>query len=186
MPFPRRKTLFCGIAIALFLALFVMEQTQGSEPFNLINFCKDVLEMVLLAGAVAMTAFVSAETRDIRLERLELLDDLATARRESALWRGTARAHVEGLSQAIAAQFRAWGLTEAEADVASLMLKGLAHKEIAALRTCSEATVRQHATTVYRKSGMTSRSQLTAFFLEDLLQPGPEPTAPGVVTRLQR
>ena len=76
-----------------------------------------------------------------------------------------------GLSQAIAAQFDSWGLTEAESGVAALMLKGLAHKEIASLRQCSEATVRQHATVVYRKSNLTSRTQLTAFFLEDLLQP---------------
>ncbi|MCP5363623.1 MAG: response regulator transcription factor [Hyphomicrobiales bacterium] len=51
------------------------------------------------------------------------------------------------------------------------MLKGLTHKEIAVLRETSEATVRQHATAIYRKSGLSNRSQLTAFFLEDLLAP---------------
>ncbi len=172
----RRKTIYASAAAGLFVAIFTMEQVQATDPFNLINFCKDVLEMALLAGAVAMTAFVSGETRDMRLERLELLDDLAGTRRESGRWREAARAHVSGLSQAIAAQFRSWGLTEAEADVAGLMLKGLAHKEIAALRQCSEATVRQHAASVYRKSGLTSRSQLSAFFLEDLLMPSDPPT----------
>ena len=167
----RRKTLYIVIAAGLFATIFTMEQLQSTDPFNLLNFCKDMLELLLLVGAVAMTAFVSGETRDIRLERLELVDDLATARRESTRWREAARAHVTGLSQAIAAQFRTWALTDAEADVAALMLKGLAHKEIAALRSCAEATVRQHATAVYRKSGMTTRSQLTAFFLEDLLMP---------------
>lgn len=167
----RRTTLFAVTAGGLFTALFALEHLRATEPFDWVNFCKDILEMALLAGAVAMTAFVSVETRDMRIERLELLDDLATARREGERWRDAARAHVTGLSQAIAAQFRTWGLTESEADVAGLMLKGLAHKEIAALRQCSEATVRQHATSVYRKSGMTTRSQLTAFFLEDLLMP---------------
>jgi DNA-binding NarL/FixJ family response regulator len=70
-----------------------------------------------------------------------------------------------------ATQFDVWGLTDAEADVAGLLLKGMAHKEIALLRGSSEATVRQHAAAVYRKSGLTSRAQLTAFFLEDLLAP---------------
>ena len=92
---------------------------------------------------------------------------------------------MNGLSQAIATQFRSWGLTEAEADVAGLMLKGLAHKEIAALRQCSEATVRQHATAVYRKSALTSRSQLTAFFLEDLLMPATQ-TPPAGLTLIDR
>ena len=178
----RRKTVCLITAAGLFTAIFVMEQVQTTDPFNLINFCKDVLEMTLLVGAVAMTAFVSGETRDLRVERLELFDTLAIARRESARWRDAARAHVTGLSQAIASQFRAWGLTEAEADVAGLMLKGLAHKEIAALRQCSEATVRQHATTIYRKSGLISRSQLSAYFLEDLLMPGTPPTPLTVVS----
>lgn len=182
----RRKTAYILIAAGLFLAIFAMEQTQSTDPFNLINFCKDVLEMVLLAGAVAMTGFVSGETRDMRLERLELVDDLATARRESLRWRETARAHVTGLSQAISAQFRGWALTEAETDVAGLMLKGLAHKEIATLRSCSEATVRQHATAVYRKSGLTTRAQLTAFFLEDLLMPSDPPHALTLVSTTPR
>ena len=166
-----RKTKFALIAATLFVAQFVVEHIRSTDPFDLVTYMADMLETGLLAGAVAMTAFVSVETRELRLERLELIDDLARARHESGRWRETAKAHVTGLSQAIAAQFRSWGLTEAEADVAGLMLKGLAHKEIAALRSGSEATVRQHATGVYRKSGLTSRSQLTAYFLEDLLMP---------------
>ncbi len=167
----QRKTKFALIAAGLFTSLVVLEHIRSVAPFDPWDFLKDLFEMGLLAGAVSMTAYVSVETRDMRIERLELLDDLAAARRESARFRDAARAHVDGLSAAIAAQFREWGLTEAEADVAALSLKGLAHKEIAALRQCSEATVRQHATVVYRKSNLTSRSQLTAFFLEDLLMP---------------
>lgn len=39
------------------------------------------------------------------------------------------------------------------------------------LRATSEATVRQQAPVVYRKSGLRNRSDLSAFFLEDLLLP---------------
>ena len=123
-----------------------------------------------------MTALTSAQARDFRLERLELIDDLQTARREGGRWRAAVAAHVSGLSRAIAVQFQTWALTDAEADVAGLLLKGLSHREIAGLRNCSEVTVRQHATAIYRKSGLTNRVQLTAFFLEDLL---PEGTGTG-------
>jgi DNA-binding CsgD family transcriptional regulator len=167
----QRRTKWMLVATVLFATMFIVEQLRSADQFDIWNFLFDLFEMGLLIGAVAMIGFVSAETRDIRIERLELLDDLETARREGGRWRAAARAHVSGLGEAIIAQFRLWGLTEAEADVAWLMLKGLVHKEIAALRQCSEATVRQHATAVYRKSALTSRSQLTAFFLEDLLTP---------------
>ena len=171
----QRRTKFLLVATTLFLAMFAVEQFRSPDAFDLWNFSFDLSEMGLLIGAVAMVGLVSAETRDMRIERLELLDDLETARQIGGRWRDAARAHVSGLSQAIAAQFRSWNLTDAEADVAGLLLKGLAHREIAALRQCSEATVRQHATVVYRKSGMTSRAQLTAFFLEDLLMPADLP-----------
>ena len=52
-----------------------------------------------------------------------------------------------------------------------LLLKGLGHKEAAALLERSERTVRQHAVSVYRKSGLSGRAELSAFFLEDLLLP---------------
>ncbi len=177
-----RSHRFALMAMAMFLALFVLEQIGNPDSFNWVNFAKDLLEMVLLVSAVAMTAFTSVETRDLRQDRLALNDDLAAARRESTRWRNAAATHVTGLSRAIEAQFQNWSLTEAEIDVAGLILKGLSHKEIAALRRSSVATVRQHATTVYRKSGLTNRAQLTAFFLEDLLSPAAARPALNVVS----
>jgi DNA-binding CsgD family transcriptional regulator len=176
----QRRTKLMMVAMVLFAAMFVIEQLRSADQFDIWNFMFDLFEMGLLIGAIAMIGFVSAETRDIRIERLELLDDLETARREGGRWRDSARAHASGFGQAIIGQLRVWGLTEAETDVASLMLKGLVHKEIAALRQCSEATVRQHATAVYRKSGLTSRTQLTAFFLEDMLIPDDKVLPPNL------
>ena len=180
----KRQTKFITIAAALFVLLTGLEQWRSGEPFEIWHLMGDVLQMALLAAAVAMTAMTSAETRDFRLERLELIEDLAAARRESGKWRVAAATHVEGLSRAIAGQFAAWALTGSEADVAGLMLKGLSHREIASLRQCSEVTVRQHATTVYRKSGLSSRAQLTAFFLEDLLPEGAAPSAETAALRV--
>lgn len=82
-----------------------------------------------------------------------------------------ARVFMEGLSKAIDLQLSAWGLSEGERTTALLMLKGMSHKEIAAATKRSESTVRQHAVEIYRKSGLSGRAELSAFFLEDLLLP---------------
>ncbi|MGR3465988.1 helix-turn-helix transcriptional regulator [Limimaricola sp.] len=169
-----RTMIFAATAAALFGLLVVLELVQSDEPFSWGGFAIDLFETALLAGAVIFTAFGSQASRGMRRERARLLGDLDRARREGEHWRQASRAHVDGLSRAITAQFTRWGLTEAEGEVALLMLKGLNHKEIATLRDCSSATVRQHAASVYRKSGLTSRSQLTGFFLEDLLAPARE------------
>jgi DNA-binding NarL/FixJ family response regulator len=50
-------------------------------------------------------------------------------------------------------------------------LKGHGHKQIAALTGRGERTVRQHAVTVYQKSGLRGRAELAAFFLEGVLIP---------------
>lgn len=82
-----------------------------------------------------------------------------------------ARVFMEGLSKAIDLQLSAWGLSEGERTTALFLLKGMSHKEIAAATQRSESTIRQHAVEVYRKSGLSGRAELSAFFLEDLLLP---------------
>jgi DNA-binding CsgD family transcriptional regulator len=68
-------------------------------------------------------------------------------------------------------QFQQWNLTAAEREVGLLMLKGLSHKEIAALRATTEATVRQQAQSIYRKANLPGKTAFSAFFLEDLFVP---------------
>lgn len=86
-------------------------------------------------------------------------------------WRTRATSLLRGLGEEIDAQFERWSLTPAERQVALLLLKGLGHKEAASILDRSDRTVRQHAVSVYRKSGLAGRAELSAFFLEDLLLP---------------
>jgi len=66
-------------------------------------------------------------------------------------------------------QFREWELTKTEQEVALLLLKGLSFKEIAAVRDTLEKTVRQQASSIYRKSGLSGRHAFSAWFIEDFL-----------------
>nr|CAA6822281.1 MAG: Helix-turn-helix transcriptional regulator [uncultured Thiotrichaceae bacterium] len=62
-----------------------------------------------------------------------------------------------------------WSFTPSEKDVAILLLKGLSFEEIAGVRETKEKTVRQQATAIYRKSGVSGRHELAAWFFEDFL-----------------
>lgn len=99
----------------------------------------------------------------------------AAARRQAVRWQEQNRELIRGLGSAIEVQFSEWQLTRAETEIGLMLLKGLSHKEIAALRQTSERTIREQARAVYRKSGLAGRSSLAAFFLEDLLPPLGEP-----------
>ncbi len=68
-------------------------------------------------------------------------------------------------------QFNAWHLTTSEQNVVLGLLKGFTFREIAELRETREKTVRQQASSVYRKAGVASRNELAAWFFEDMLEP---------------
>ena len=90
---------------------------------------------------------------------------------EAQKWKRVSKTYIDGLSLEINKQLDKWELTEAEKRIAFLLLKGLSIKEIARLRNTSEKTVRTQTNSIYSKSGLSGRSELSAFFLEDLLLP---------------
>ncbi|MGB0497507.1 MAG: helix-turn-helix transcriptional regulator [Rubricella sp.] len=70
-------------------------------------------------------------------------------------------------------RFAEWGFTPSEADVALLIMKGMSTAEIAAIRGAAEGTVKAQSSAVYRKAGVTSRSQFISSFIEDLMEEDP-------------
>ena len=67
-------------------------------------------------------------------------------------------------------RFTEWGLTKAERDVALFAIKGMSTAEIAVLRATSEGTVKAQTNAIYRKAGVTGRSQLLSLFIDDLMR----------------
>lgn len=109
-------------------------------------------------------------------DMIRLKQDLSKARdrelrlkEEADQWRNQAKAYIDGLSAMIDTQLTNWSLTPAEREVAFLLLKGMSLKDVAAVRGTSEKTARVQSMSIYAKAGLTSRSELSAFFLEDLL-----------------
>lgn len=130
--------------------------------------------LLALLGSVLMTrrlVLTMRHARAVQKEALALAGELEVTRAEASRWKSEARDLVRGLAEAIDQQFDRWRLSVAEKEVALLLLKGLSHKEIAALRSVTEATARQQARAVYKKSGLSGRHDLAAFFLEDLMLP---------------
>ena len=67
-------------------------------------------------------------------------------------------------------RFLEWGLTPAERDVALFAIKGMSTAEISLLRTTSEGTVKAQTNAIYRKAGVSGRSQLLSLFIDDLMR----------------
>lgn len=167
-------------AVGFGMGMVTLETLVDPEPVGAAEFVLDSIEKSLVfigaGGVLWLLVRLGAEQR----EKQSLVRELERARDEGAHWRAQVHVHVSGLSEHIARQLDAWGLTQAEAEVALAVLKGLSHKEIAVLRGTSEATVRQQARSIYQKSNISGKAAFSAYFLEDLLAPASErATAPG-------
>ena len=99
----------------------------------------------------------------------QIRDELNQANSRANEWQQKNQTLVKDLSIKIQAQFIEWNLTKAECEIAFLLLKGFSSKEIASLRNTSERTVREQAIKIYSKANVKNKTELIAFFLEDLL-----------------
>jgi DNA-binding CsgD family transcriptional regulator len=165
---PRRLSLAVALfaAIAVLIAVDLAADSQTGVDRGHLALEGLVMALAVVGVTALWRGFLTAEMRAARLTV-----DLDAARAEAVRYREEAREALQGLGEAIDGQFDRWQLTAAEREVGLLMLKGLSHREVAEIRHTSEATVRQQALMVYRKSGLANRSELSAFFLEDLLLP---------------
>lgn len=71
-------------------------------------------------------------------------------------------------------RFMEWGLTPAERDVALFAIKGFATQDIADFRGVSEGTIKAQTNAIYRKAGVSGRSQLLSLFIDELVEDEPE------------
>jgi DNA-binding CsgD family transcriptional regulator len=164
--------------IALLIALDLVEDAlAGAGRGHLL------VEGVVFALATAGVIVVLwRRVVTARREARSLAHALTAAHADAARWRNEAGDLLGGLGAAIDRQLAAWNLTQAEREVALLLLKGLSLKQIADLRATAERTARQQALAVYRKANVTGRAELSAFFLEDLLLPSSRDAAVDAAT----
>ena len=169
MKFSARLVIYVfAVAIVLTAVLSVLDSLFTGEPVSRGDVATDFVEMLVLSFAMVASVMVVDRLRGLEDATTDMRAELANSAEAGRAWRAQSEHLFQGLSQAVATQFDAWDLTNAEAEIASLILKGAALKDIAALRKTSEATIRQQAQSIYRKSGLGNRSELAAYFLEDL------------------
>lgn len=157
-----------GIIAVLALGLTAFDEWRQPTLPPWDEIAIDFADELMLIGAMAGMAWTVQSLRDLRQDQAALSNNLARAVAQGETWRAGRRKEIAAMGQAIADQFRDWRLTAAEIDIAGLMLKGASLKEIALARDTSEATIRQQAQSVYRKSGLSGRAELSAYFLESL------------------
>jgi DNA-binding NarL/FixJ family response regulator len=150
--------------VAIFFMADIFFDIQEGIPVS--HIWHEVVMFGIAFGALIWQIRVIMKKNDhIQSLNTELLD----TKQSYQEWKAKTHASAQEIRQLIDKQFLLWHLSHSEKDVALLLIKGLSMKEIAEIRNTQEKTVRQQATTIYKKSELSGRQELAAFFLEDIL-----------------
>lgn len=144
------------VACTLFFVADILSSRVNLLPGPLTWEVREILEIAAAVGLVIGLVMGVIQFRRMLGER-----DLAQERLRRA-----SGAFMVLLEE----RFGEWGLTPAERDVALFAIKGMSTAEIAALRATSEGTVKAQTNAIYRKAGVTGRSQLLSLFIDDLMR----------------
>ncbi len=125
-------------------------------------------EAVILALASVTVIWILLEQAQQKRQISQLKQELASIDKNHEAMSDYIQTMRKQLSEVISKQFNDWQLTASEKEIAWLLLKGLSLKEIAVLRDTLEKTVRQQASSTYKKAGVSGRHAFAAWFIEDL------------------
>ena len=140
---------------ALFFVSDILATVLGLRDTPMSWHLRELLELAAAVGL--LTGFA--------LGWLALRHQLSRSRRAEKSLRVVRGEFLDHLER----EFDAWGLTPAERDVALFSLKGFSTQEIGELRATSEGTVKAQTNAIYRKAGVSGRSQLLSLFMEDFI-----------------
>lgn len=151
------------IFASVFLVDIILDGQAGVPTEHIIH--EFVLFALAVFAAIWQSYLLFRQSKKLN-STLKLYDQ---ALRDHEKWKQMSKNSAQEIRGLIDLQLDSWSLSESEKDVAILLIKGLTMKEIAQLRGTHDKTVRQQATNIYKKSGLTGRNDLSAFFLEDIL-----------------
>jgi DNA-binding CsgD family transcriptional regulator len=156
------------IFLSLFLALFILDHyidfiLGATRRDILLDVALETPRLVLL---FAVMLFAVRELSRERENRLLLHRSLVQKDKEAQAWERRAQDVISEFERDIDSQFMAWGFSKSEREVAYLILKGKTTKEISKLRFTSDRTIRNQCQSIYDKSGLAGRHELSGHFLE--------------------
>ena len=167
----RTRWLFAGLGLFSYGALLTLIVITEGETLTLSDFLIDAVTILLTVGAAVGVGLVAQRAQSQHEEKLTLIRDLESARSDGNGWRKMVQQHFASLRAGVDQQFEIWGMTDAEREIGLLILKGMSHKEIAAARETTDATVRQQAQSIYRKARVPGKTAFSAYFIDDIFAP---------------
>ena len=141
----------------------VADLSHGADTEHIVK------EVTVVGISTIAIAWLLWGLRQQRLEIRSLQQELETTNSPQTPPKKYVLEARQKLGNVVTRQFSEWMLTGSEVEIGWLLLKGLSLKEIAIVRSTQEKTVRQQASSIYKKAGVSGRHAFSAWFIEDIL-----------------
>ncbi len=142
---------------------FIADLSYGADTKHIIK------EAVVVVSSIIAISLLLLGFKQQKEEIKSLRQELETSNKHKTPAKKYVLDARKKLGNVITQQFSEWMLTNSEIEVGWLLIKGLSLKEIAIIRETKEKTVRQQASSIYKKSGVNGRHAFSAWFIEDIL-----------------
>ncbi len=152
--------LICAVFFAIDIGFELHDDLLADRPMRPVDRLHLIAEVVATLLLVVGFGLVLRELRRLRQQAQAANQSLQSLRGQ--------------FDDVLMAQFQVWGLSQAERDVALLSLRGLKIAEIASLRDTREGTIKSQLSAIFRKAGVSTRSELLALFMDEFLTHGAE------------
>lgn len=163
-----RATIFLGMAVLLACIAFfgfdvvadIVGHSLRGAPYATEELVHLIFEMLAVAGLTYAATTLRAYLR--------LLHSEADRSREALhMLRGN-------FDEVLRDKFEKWGLTTAERDVTLLTIRGLSIADIAAARNTAQGTIKAQSTSIFRKIGVRSKTELMSVIIDEFLEAAPK------------
>lgn len=161
-----RGVVVMGVAVLIACMTFfgldvvtdVVKHVAGSTPYALAELVHLIFEILAVIGL----GYASATLRAY----LRLLQSQATSSQETIhMLRGN-------FDEVLRNKFEEWRLTTAERDVTLLIIRGLSVAEISSARNTAQGTIKAQSTSIFRKIGVGSKTELMSLIIDEFLDDG--------------
>ena len=162
-----RNAVFAGMGILLSSMAFfgfdvvsdISAHVLGGLSYTRSDLVHLVFEVLAVAGLGYAVVTLRAYHRLLRAEAEATKDTIQMLR--------------GNFGQVLQNKFEDWGLTIAERDVTLLIIRGLSVAEIASARNTAQGTIKTQSTSIFRKIGVRSKTELMSVIIDEFLDGKP-------------
>jgi DNA-binding NarL/FixJ family response regulator len=145
-----------GLIVDLIFDAVYQTKTDLHEIVQLVTLIiTSIVFVVVAAKCFSRNKFTKNNISNLRLNILEAKENYDALRK--------------GCSQNILLQYEEWKLTSSEKKVASLLIMGECIKNIARIRSLSQNTIKEQASSIYRKARLNERYELSAYIMNNII-----------------